>query len=109
MRTRQRIRSSMGWVGALTLLIALTLSSALQASDEDVYEVETGPARWGAVALDAMLIRPVSFGQTVAGSAFFVVAGPVALVRSRDAFDVAYETFVETPADDTFKRELGRF
>ena len=56
-----------------------------------------------------MLIRPVSFGQTVAGSAFFVVAGPIAFVRGQDAFDVAYETFVETPADDTFKRELGRF
>ncbi len=108
MRTRQRTRSSMGWVGVLTVLMVLTLSSALQA-DEDVYDVETGPARWGAVALDVMLIRPVSFGQTVAGSAFFVVAGPVAFVRSRDAFDVAYETFVETPADDTFKRKLGRF
>ena len=109
MRTQEKTRSSMGWVGALTLLLVLTLSSALQAADEDVYEVDTGPKRWGAVALDAVVIRPVSFGQTVAGSAFFVVAGPVAFLRSRDAFDVAYETFVETPADDTFKRELGRF
>ena len=108
MRTRQRTRSSMRWAGALTVLMVLTLSSALQA-DEDVYDVETGPARWGAVALDVMLIRPVSFGQTVAGSAFFVVAGPIAFVQGQDAFDVAYETFVETPADDTFKRKLGRF
>lgn len=108
MRTQQRTRSSMRWAGTLALLMVLTFSSASQA-DEDVYDAETGPQRWGAVALDAIVMRPISFGQTVAGSAFFVVAGPIAFIRGQDAFDVAYETFVETPADDTFKRRLGRF
>ncbi|MEE3328328.1 MAG: hypothetical protein VX252_13400 [Myxococcota bacterium] len=94
------------WVGVLVL--ALLLSSPVWA-DEGEYQEETRTERWSAVALDVILVRPVSFGQTIAGSAFFVVAGPVAWVNGRDSFDVAYETFVETPADDTFQRELGRF
>ena len=98
-----RTRIGVGLVG-----LALLLASPLSA-DEGEYQSESAASRWGAVALDVIVVRPVSFGQTVAGSAFFVVAGPIAYANGQDSFDVAYETFVETPADDTFKRELGRF
>ena len=100
---RMRTRVGIGLLG-----MALLLSSPVSA-EEDESQEEGRASRWGAVALDVILIRPVSFGQTVAGSAFFVVAGPIAYANGRDSFDVAYETFVETPADDTFKRELGSF
>ena len=100
---RMRTRIGGGLLG-LALLLSFPVSA-----DAGEYQEEGRASRWGAVALDVILIRPVSFGQTLAGSAFFVVAAPVAYANGRDSFDVAYETFVETPADDTFKRELGSF
>ena len=107
MRTQEKTRSSMRWaVGVWVLLLILALSSAPQAA-EDTNDDGNGAATWGAVALDVVVIRPVSFGQTVAGSAFFAVAGPIAYLRGQDAFDVAYESFVEVPAVYTFKRKLG--
>lgn len=100
---RKRMRIGVGIVG---LALVLLLSSPGWA-DEGEGQGESRAARWGAVAVDLVILRPISLGQTVAGSAFFVVAGPVAYANGRDSFEVAYETFVETPADDTFQRKLG--
>ena len=63
---RMRTRIGGGLLG-LALLLSFPVSA-----DEGEYQEEGRASRWGAVALDVILIRPVSFGQTLAGSAFFV-------------------------------------
>ena len=90
------------------LLASLTMGSPSMAQDEETSASSTA-ARIGAVALDVILIRPIGVGQTVAGSVFFAVAAPLTYPGGKDDFDLAYETFVEAPVDDTFRRELGQF
>lgn len=98
-------------VGGL-LGLSLTLFLLLPAggiSAEDAAAVPVSRAGWGVTTLDVVVVRPISFLQTAAGSALFVVALPLIIPSGRDGRALAYETFVETPANETFSRELGRF
>ncbi|MEE3328582.1 MAG: hypothetical protein VX252_14685 [Myxococcota bacterium] len=104
---RQRVGQA-GGILSVVLLLALALTFPVHAEDDDEATSVSGP-NWGAKTLDAALLRPIYFGQTVVGAAMFGVALPFTLISGSDDRQIAYETFVETPADETFRRPLGSF
>ena len=59
------------------------------------------------VAADALVMRPLLFATTVAGSAVFLVCLPVAAI-SKSVKSTA-QALVVTPAKATFTRQLGDF
>jgi hypothetical protein len=59
------------------------------------------------VVADAVIVRPACFVATVIGTAFFVIALPVA-ATSRSVKKTAH-TLVVDPAKATFTRPLGDF
>ncbi len=59
-----------------------------------------------AVATDIFLARPASFLGTVAGAGFWLITSPITYLNG-NASDT-YELLVQTPADYTFKRPLGK-
>ena len=59
----------------------------------------------GAVALDVMLLRPVSAVALVVGCIFFVASAPV--VAPFEGFQESYDTFVYPQYHYAFERELG--
>ena len=66
-----------------------------------------------AVATDIFLARPASFLGTVAGAGFWLITSPITFPPpppsplNGNASDT-YELLVQTPADYTFKRPLGK-
>jgi hypothetical protein len=79
-------------------VLTISLSGAAYGSQSD----DSGPLT---VATDAVLIRPACLVATVLGSAFFVVALPVATI-SKSVKKTA-DTLVAKPAKATFTRPLG--
>ncbi len=61
----------------------------------------------GAVAVDALLVRPVGLVATLAGSVLFVVSLPLA--TSSSSVHSTADALVSAPAWVTFKRPLGDF
>jgi hypothetical protein len=61
----------------------------------------------GAVAVDAVLVRPLCFVATVVGSVLFVVSLPAALPSH--SVKKAADVLVGKPAKATFSRPLGDF
>lgn len=59
----------------------------------------------GAVAVDALLVRPVCLVSTVIGSALFVVCLPVAAISK--SIKPSARALVVRPARATFARPLG--
>ncbi len=59
------------------------------------------------MALDGIVVRPVSFVATVVGSVFYVITLPFSAAGGNS--DHAYEQMVKSPARATFSRPLGRF
>lgn len=83
------------------LLVASTLPVA--AADPDELTWQDAPA----VALDVLLLRPLSAVATIAGAPLFVASLPFVAPAGRimESLDV----FVLTPADYTISRSLGDF
>lgn len=80
----------------LAALLLLASTPSARAFDDNSFE---------AVAADIVVVRPFSFVATVLGSAFFLVALPVAAI-SRSTSETA-EALVLRPARMTFTRQLG--
>ena len=59
------------------------------------------------ILVDAVVVRPVSFGLTVVGSVLFVLSLPVA--APSHSVDKTAHALVVAPAKDTFVRPLGDF
>ena len=59
------------------------------------------------VAADALIMRPLLFATTVAGSAVFLVCLPVAAISK--SIKSTAQALVVTPAQATFTRPLGDF
>lgn len=106
-RRWRRLKRAGGLLG-LSLTLALWVPAG-GISAEDAAPPSESRAGWGAATLDVVVVRPISFLQTAVGSVLFVVALPLTLPSGQDGRALAYETFVETPADETFSRQLGRF
>jgi len=96
-------------VASLILLLAVGPAAPLLAEETDETAGASSGPGWGAKTLDVAILRPLYFGQTVVGAVMFGIALPVTLLSGKDDRQIAYETFVETPADDTFTRPLGSF
>jgi hypothetical protein len=65
----------------------------------------TGTEDTTSILVDAVVVRPVSFGLTVVGSVLFVVSLPVA--ATSHSVDKVAHALVVAPAKDTFVRPLG--
>ena len=61
----------------------------------------------GFMILDLFLIRPVSLGATILGSAAFVVALPFTAPAGETGYSL--EKLIKEPAQYTFSRSLGFF
>jgi hypothetical protein len=57
---------------------------------------------------DLVIMRPISFGATALGFAFFVFpAGPLAFATAPDEVGTVWEDLVRSPGRFTFRRDLG--
>ena len=86
----------------LLVALALTIASAPQCFASGRSTTTTDPAY---VTWDILVLRPVCFAFTVAGSALFVISLPVA-ATSKSVHQVA-QTLVVRPAKATFIRPIG--
>jgi hypothetical protein len=83
----------------LASLLMLTLP--MQSHAEEIYEAPSGVA----MALDGLIVRPITLVATVLGSAIWIVTLPFSLIGG-NAMDAA-ESLILTPARATFIRCLG--
>lgn len=60
---------------------------------------------WFSKTADLLVVRPVLFGATVAGSAVFVATSPITYGTGNG--EAAAKTLVQNPAHATFQRCLG--
>ena len=132
----RRIQRSLRWFGAVAALLLLPLP--VQADDiepepyvegaevepepepEPEVEVEkaavtetaaaasSGPSV-GSKIFDCAVLRPFGFVTTIVGGAFFVPAAVLASASGAEGIQAAWEHFVITPVENTFKRPLGDF
>ncbi len=101
---------------ALALSLAVVSAAlpvqAATATPEEPATADSAPSlserleRAGSIALDLSVVRVLSLGQLVVGTAYFVALSPLSLPGWR--LDESWEHFVLTPFDYTFRRELGR-
>ena len=96
-------------VASLILLLAVGPAAPLFAEETDEPPGASSGPGWGAKTLDVAVLRPIYFGQTVVGAVMFGIALPLTLLAGKDDRQIAYETFLETPVDETFTRRLGSF
>lgn len=61
----------------------------------------------GLMAADIALVRPIGAMATVAGFAIFVVSAPFSALGGN--IPEAWSSLVASPAEYTFKRQLGHF
>jgi len=90
---------------AACLLAAAIAGSSSLALAEDHAGLNDTPSPQ-AMALDLVLIRPISLAATVVGVGIFVVNIPFALMRGESPTEPAQRLVVE-PARYTFTRRLG--
>ena len=81
--------------GFLTVSLAATPAAAADAGEI------------GAKTFDLVVLRTLGAVQTGVGACLFVVAGP--LSAPGGGWNEAWDVFVGTPFEDTFKRPLGSF
>ncbi|MEZ4525238.1 MAG: hypothetical protein R2941_04890 [Desulfobacterales bacterium] len=88
------------------VLVIVPFTAAAQDYDRDPFEKKE-EAGSGAIAFDALIVRPVSLGAIVAGSLLFVIALPVTSFTGETR--LTYEKLIKEPARYTFKRPIGEF
>ncbi len=88
------------------VMVTVPFAASAQDYDRDPFEKkeETGT---GAIAFDALIVRPVSLGAILAGSVLFVIALPVTYFTGQTR--MTYEKFIKDPTRYTFERPLGEF
>lgn len=90
------------------LLAIALLCAPLSALSADIENKRTREQVDPAVmAADLILVRPLGFVATLAGSAIFIVSIPFSAIGGNT--EEAWETLVVSPATYTFKRPLGGF
>ena len=67
------------------------------------------PTSRGAVAFDAMVVRPLSFAVLPIGVALFVPAALTTAPNGRESVKNALDFFITNPANYVFQRPLGEF
>jgi len=130
----RRIRRSMRWFGAIAALLLLPIPVHADDIEPEPYADEdlepepkpkvetavekeavtetattpTGPSV-GSKIFDCMVLRPFGFAATLIGGALFVPAAALSWPGGAESVDVAWQTFVVSQVEDTFKRPLGDF
>ena len=99
---RRNMKSKMMAV-VCVLALVMTTTGAQRAFCSN-YDSTANP---GAIAIDAVLVRPACFVATIVGGALFVISLPVA-IPSKSVHRAAH-ALVGKPADATFRRPLGDF
>jgi len=89
---------------AVVCVLALVMTTGAQRAYCSSYDSTANP---GAIAIDAVLVRPACFLATIVGGAFFIISLPVA-IPSKSVHRAAH-ALVGKPADATFRRPLGDF
>jgi len=129
----RRTRRSLPWFGAVSAILLLALPVRADDIEPEPYveeevaepepeaeavvekpvETETAAATnrpsVGSKIFDCAVLRPFGFVTTVIGGAFFVPAAVLASASGAEGVQAAWEHFVLTPVDNTFKRRLGDF
>jgi hypothetical protein len=90
---------------AAALLLASTSAAALDEVDAQFTTTSNSTPSSGAIAMDLLILRPMSLVGTLLGGAVFVVGLPVELI-SGDVSGPAHR-LVGQPARFTFTRPLG--
>lgn len=88
---------SVAWLIALLSFTQVATAATVDKNQKDP----------GAMTIDALVARPVGLVATLAGAAVFVVSLPFSAVGGNS--DEAWDRLVVSPAEYTFKRELGDF
>ena len=114
-------------VGGLALLLVATLAATCPAAAQArgakkkstprpvSEEPSNGPessrysavSKFGAQALDVILLRPMGAVATAGGVAFFVLSSPLTAVSTATDFQTSWDIFVQAPWDFTVERPLG--
>lgn len=89
-------------VSAALLITTLAVSQVATAATGDKQQKDPG-----AMTIDVLVARPVGLVATVAGAAVFVVSLPFSALGGNS--EEAWDSLVVSPAEYTFKRELGDF
>jgi hypothetical protein len=88
----------------LNMMIGLTLQSALAA---EAYQQPTTEHSAGAMAIDAVAVRPLGLIATALGTGIFLVSLPFSTLGGN--VDQAAKSLVVAPARFTFVRPLGEY
>jgi len=98
-------------MGGLSLVSPAALADSTPASTTAAQPVpestRAAPPSAGAMAFDAVVVRPVSFVGTVLGSAIFVASLPFSALGGN--VGEAGHQLVVVPGEFTFDRPLGNF
>ncbi len=121
---------SLLWFGAVAALLLLPLSVQADGIEPEPYveqEVEPEPEieasveneaesvatsdapNFGSKLFDCTVLRPFGFAAVLVGGAAFLPAALLTSPGGTDSVEHAYEIFVASPAEHTFKRPLGEF
>ena len=111
---------SLWWFGAVAALLLLPLSVQADGFESEPYveasveneaeSLATSDApNFGSKLFDCMVLRPLGFATVLIGGAFFLPAALLTSPGGMDSVEYAYEIFVTSPVEDTFKRPLGEF
>lgn len=124
--------SSLRWIGAAVALLLFPLSAQADDIEPEPYveeEVEPEPEpeveayvekepepvatrdepSFGSKLFDCAVLRPFGFAATLVGGVFFLPAALLASPSGADGVEAAYEVFVASQVEHTFKRRLGDF
>lgn len=92
--------------GVVVLITTLGLALANPAWAADDYASTDTPSA-GAMAVDALLVRPLGLVATVLGTGLFIVSLPFSLTGMN--VEKADQRLIVEPARYTFQRPLGNF
>jgi hypothetical protein len=93
-------------VAAVALAACVGLGQGA-ASAAGMYEQRTHERSAGAMAVDAIAVRPLGLVATLLGTGIFVVSLPFSALGGN--VDEAAQSLVVAPARFTFKRPLGEY
>jgi len=93
----------------LPLVRALVLAAALALGSPSAARADSGFSDVMASIFDVALLRPLGFVTTLVGAGLFVPAALVTLPTGKDGLEHAWDVFITTPVQHTFKRPLGEF
>ena len=126
----RRTYPSLRWFGAVAALLLLPLSVQADGIGSETYveeEVEPEPEVEASVEKEAeydaghqaqmnraklfdfTVLRPLGFAATLVGGAFFLPAALLTSPGGMESIEDAYEIFVTSQVEYTFKRPLGEF